>query len=105
MRIHYSVSGGLAYFPGLASPRTLDTAALPAEIGTDLTESVAASGFFALPHQVGVLPPGAADVPQYTLTIEDNGRAHTVRILDSVQEPTLQDLLQRVGALLDDAAC
>jgi hypothetical protein len=105
MRIHYSVSGGLAYFPGLARPRTLDTAALPPEIGADLANAVLASGFFALPHEVGVLPPGAADVRQYTLTIEDNGRAHTVQILDSVQEPTLQDLLQRVEALLDDAAC
>lgn len=100
MRIQYAISDGLAYFPGLIRPRTLDTETLPPDAARDLIESVSASGFFALPSQVGTIPTGAADMQQHTLTVEDNGRVHTVRILDSRRAPALQDLLQKVETQL-----
>ena len=100
MRIQHSVSGGLAYFPGLARPRILDTDTLPPEVARDLIETVSASGFFALPPLVGVMPAGAADMQKHTLTVEDNGRAHTVQISDCAPDPALQDLLQKVETQL-----
>ena len=66
MRIQYSVSGGLAYFPGLARPRALDTDTLPPEVASDLIQTVSASGFFALPPQVGAVRAGAADAQKHT---------------------------------------
>ncbi|HLK56500.1 MAG TPA: protealysin inhibitor emfourin [Chthonomonadaceae bacterium] len=103
MRIQHSVSGGLAYFPGLSRPRTLDTDTLPPEVANDLIESVSASNFFALPDQVGTAPAGAADLQQHTLTVEDNERSHTVRILETVRDPALQALLQKVETQLRKA--
>lgn len=96
MRIQHSISGGVAYFPGLARPRTLDTDTLPPDVARDLIETVSAAGFFALPSQVGTTLAGAADRQQYTLTVEDNGHTHTVQIVDSVRDPALQELLQKV---------
>ncbi len=100
MRIQHSVSGGLACFPGLARPRSLDTDTLPLEVANDLIETVSASGFFALPPLVGATPAGAVDMQKHTLTVEDNGRVHTVRIVDSCRAPALQDLLQKVETQL-----
>lgn len=101
MRIQYAVSGGLAYFPRLATPRTLDTDALSRETADDLKGAVAASNFFALPAQVGMAPPGAADLQTHTLTIEDHGQTHTVRILESVPDPALQELVNKVVSELN----
>lgn len=100
MRIQYSVSGGLAYFPGLARPRTLDTDSLPQDVARDLITTVRKSDFFALPDHVGATPAGAADMQKHTLTVEDGERTHTVQISDSVPDPVLQDLLQKVDSLL-----
>ncbi len=103
MRIDYSVSGGLAYFPGLARPRTLDTDALPPEAARALTQAAAAARFFTLPAQVGQSPAGAADLQTHTLTIEEDGKSRTVRIIEPVTDPALQDLLQKVRAQLPAA--
>jgi hypothetical protein len=96
LRIHHSVSGGLAFFPGLARPRILDTDKLPPDVARDLVESVSRADFFALPPLVGSSRPGAADVPKHTLTVEDNGRAHTVQIVETNHDTALQDLLSKI---------
>ena len=100
MRIQYSVLGGVAYFPGLARPRTLDTDALPPEVAKDLIETVSASDFFALPQRIDTAPSGSADLQKYTLTVEDNGRVHTVQIIETARASALQDLLRKVEAQL-----
>jgi len=37
---------------------------------------------------------GAADVRQYTITVEEGGRQHTVQLADPVEDPALQELLR-----------
>ena len=103
MRIQHSVSGGLAFFPGLARPRTLDTDLLPPDVARDLVESVSRADFFAQPPLVGAVQAGAADVQKHTLTVEDHGRAHTVQIVETNQDTALQDLLSKVETQMRSA--
>jgi hypothetical protein len=103
MRIHYAVSGGLAYFPGLAKPATLDLADLPDAVADEVRRLVDAARFFDLPRRVGAAPKGAADLQQHTLTIEDGQRVHTVQIVEPVTQPELAALLEKVQTYLRES--
>jgi len=96
VRIELQTSGGIAYFPGLARPVTVDSGNLPAEQAADLERQVEAARFFDLPAVVGGPSRGAADYRQYTLTVEASGKRHTVHLTDPVSDPALQALLQAV---------
>lgn len=96
MRIEFSEEGGIAHFPGLARPVTVDTDHLAKEEGEYLRQYVDASRFFDLPATVGVPPKGAADYRQYTLTVDDGRKKHTVRIPEPVEDPNLRELIQAV---------
>jgi hypothetical protein len=51
MRVVFATSGGVAYFPGLARPVTIDAAQLPEDEARKLADLVAASRFFDQPGQ------------------------------------------------------
>ena len=93
MRIEFKTEGGVAHFPGLSRPVVIDSESLSAEEGAELTRLVGAARFFERPSTVGTLLPGAADYRQYTITVEDGGRQHTVKLTDPVEDPALQQLL------------
>jgi hypothetical protein len=93
MRIHFKMEGGLAYFPGLSRPVTIDSSELPAAEATELQRLVDAAGFFDRPETSAPPPRGAADYQRYTITIEENGRRHTIELTDPVGDPDLQRLL------------
>ena len=93
MRIQYKMEGGIAYFPGLSKPIMINSDELPRQESDELKRLVNATSFFDLPAVIGSPPPGAADYRQYTITIEDNGKQHTVRLTDPVVDPNLQALL------------
>jgi hypothetical protein len=86
-------STGAAFFPGLAQPMTIDSATLPGEEAAELEGVVQAARFFDLPAVVGAMRRGAADYRQYSITVEDGGRRHSVRLTDPVEDPHLQRLL------------
>jgi hypothetical protein len=96
MRIEFTQTGGIAYFPGLNKPVTIEVDQLDKNEAEELKRLVEATGFFDLPTTVGAPAPGAADYQHYILTIEDGGRRHTVRILVPVENPMLQELVQAV---------
>lgn len=96
MRIEFTESGGLAYLPGLNKPVTIDVDCLDAGEAEQLRRSIEAARFFELPAAIGATTRGAADYQHYTLTVEDGGRRHTVRILVPVEDPALQDLVRTV---------
>ena len=98
MRIVHQRSGGLAYLPGLQRPVEIDGAALDATTCAHLRQLVEAAGFFDLPASVGRLPRGGADQQSETLTIEDDGRRHSVHLTAPPAEGPLHDLLQAVRA-------
>lgn len=96
MRISFSRSGGLAAFPGLAAPLTLDTASMAPADGGALERLVRDARFAELPARVGSAPAGAADLRTYEITVEDGGRSHTVRVTEPIADPALQSLVSRL---------
>ncbi len=94
MRIEFKREGGLAFFPGLSTPRAVDSRDLPAEQAETLERRVHAARFFEQPAVVGAVPPGGADRTRYTVTIEEGGRRHTVQLNEPVEEPQLHALLE-----------
>jgi hypothetical protein len=94
MHVQFKTEGGIAYFPGLSKPATIDSADLPGAEAERLRQLVEAAHFFALPAASRTLPKGAADYHQYTITIEDGQRHHTVRLADPIESPELQALVE-----------
>jgi hypothetical protein len=96
MRIQFKTEGGIAAFPGLSKPVTIDTNQLPKEEAAELERLVNTVRFFELPARARAAPPGAADYRQYTITVEDGGQHHTVQLDEFVAEPNLQALVRRL---------
>jgi hypothetical protein len=95
MRISFSESGGVAYFPGLNKPNTIEVDALPECDQQELRQLVAASRFFALPE--GRRPARALrGMQHYTLTISEGDRERTVCVPAPVESGPLQGLMQCV---------
>jgi hypothetical protein len=103
MRITFQRSGGVGYFPGLNRPVTLDCDQMPAEHRAELEHLIGAARFFSLPAEVGKPPPGARDMRDYTVTIEDRGRTHTVRFSENYENPEVAALVERLRHLADAA--
>ena len=93
MRIVFTTEGGLAYFPGLSRPVVIDSDDLPAPEAAELERLLGSARFFELPKNARALRHGAADYQQYTITVENGARRHTVRLADPVESPDLQALL------------
>jgi hypothetical protein len=96
MRISLSRSGGLASFPGLAAPFTLDTSAMAPAEASALETLVRDARFAELPSRVGSAPAGAADYRTYEITVEDGGRSHTACVVEPIADPALQALVSRL---------
>jgi hypothetical protein len=97
-RIEFSTEGGLASFPGLARPVVIDADSLDKDEAAQLKKLIEAANFFDLPAVVGSPAKGSADYQYSILTIDNGMRRHSVRILDSAENPALQALLQVVRA-------
>src|SRR5258708_38264184 len=93
MSIQYKMHCRIATFPGLSKPIMIDSEQLPKQESDDLKLLVNATLFFDLPTTMSSLSPGAADYHQYTITIEDEGKQHTVHLTDPIEDPNLQALL------------
>ncbi len=98
MRIQLKISGGVAYFPGLSQPITIDSDALPQQEAEELKRLVDEANFFALPPAVNVPAPGAADYRQYSITVDDEKRHHIIQATDPITDPHLQALLDYLQA-------
>jgi hypothetical protein len=93
MRVEFATEGGLAYFPGLSRPTVIDTASLPEADAAELARLLDQTDFFAQPALPRTLPKGAADYRQYTISVEDGKRRHTIRLIDPIEDPRLQALV------------
>ncbi len=98
MRIDFESGGGLAYFPGLAAKKTIDTSQLPSDQAAELARLVAAVNFFDLPAVIDP-PPGAADYKEYTITVAEAGREHTVSFPEMVDNPGLKALVNYLTSI------
>ncbi|MCF5370084.1 protealysin inhibitor emfourin [Pseudomonas sp. PA-4-8C] len=95
MRISIKESGGPAFFPGLAKPRTVELDALPEPDQQELRQLIEASGFFQLPQSTDPEPGNPGRV-HYTLTVAAGKRERTVCVLAPVNPPALDGLVQCV---------
>jgi hypothetical protein len=97
MRITFKTTGGIAYFPGLSEPKTVDLSTLPADRQREIQDLLDAARFFELPSRAPARR-GAADYQTHTITVADGDRQHTVEVSDPVP-PDLQRLLDLLGEL------
>jgi hypothetical protein len=93
MRIQFQTEGGIAFFPGLSKPVVIDSADMTKEQASKLQHLITAAGFFDLPAASRTLPKGAADYRQYTISVHDGKRRRTVRLIDPIEDPQLQALI------------
>ena len=102
MRVQFSVEGGLAAFPGLSKPVTIDSGDLSAAEAARLEQLVGAARFFDLPAATARRGAGASaihpDQRQYTITVQDGARRHTARLADPVESEELQALVDFLQA-------
>jgi hypothetical protein len=103
MRVQFQTSGGIAYFPGLAAPRTIEVDAIAEPQRRELIGLIEDCGFFALPAQMSA-PHGAADHRTYQITIEDEGRSHSVSVSEPVTSPSLARLIDLLSGLQGDTS-
>ncbi len=99
MRVQFQTEGGIAHFPGLSKPVTIDDAQLAQQDAAELHRLLGAARFFDLPAatrtRASAATParGAADYRQYTISVEDGDRRHTIRLADPIEDPDLQALV------------
>ena len=94
MRVIFQSEGGIAHFPGLSRPVTIEGDQLPEPAAEELRQLIEAARLFDQPAQVGSAAPGAADYRQYTITVEADGRSHTVRLTEPIGDPAMQRLVR-----------
>lgn len=89
-----ALEGGLAAFPGLAQPFTVDAAELEPEQADRLGALVAESGFFELSEEGRAV--GTPDARTYTVTVTRGGRSRTLTLTDPLPNPALRNLVNLV---------
>jgi len=98
VRVQFKTEGGVAVFPGLSKPVLIDSDELPATEADELKRLIDEAGFFEQPAMAGKPSRGAADYRQYTITIDDGERCHTVQVVDPITDPGLQALVEFLNA-------
>lgn len=93
MHVEFSSEGGIAHFPGLSAPVTIESDQLSDADAAELERLVGAARFFELPPTLGVPPRGAADYHRYTVTIDSGARRHTVQLTEPIADAALQRLV------------
>jgi hypothetical protein len=94
MRVIFQSEGGIAHFPGLSRPVTIEGDQLPEQAAEELRQLIEAARLFDQPAQVGNAARGAADYRRYTITVEAEGRSHTVRLTDPIGDSAMQRLVR-----------
>lgn len=93
MRVEFTTEGGIAHFPGLGKPVAISSEQLSESDAQKLKRLVNTVDFFDRPARANLPAPGAADYRQYTITIEEAGRRHTVRLTDPIDDPGFKELM------------
>ncbi len=92
MKIHFTTEGGFGYFPGLNKALVINTETLPAEEANHVEQLVSESGFFDILSK-RMAPSKGADLMKYTVTVENQGRQHTITLSDMESNSSLRNLL------------
>ena len=97
MRITLSIDGGLASFPGLRQPKTLDVSALSGPERDHVCALVdAVRHDLGHPNATGRPLVSRPDTRTYTLAIDDAGACHTIHLTEPVEDVRFAALLHSV---------
>jgi hypothetical protein len=94
MRMTFERTGG---FAGITMTKVFDTTTLPENEANQLRQLVDAADFFRLPATITSNTP-QPDRFQYQLTVEENGKQHTVEVSEQAVPGTLRPLLEWLTA-------
>ena len=89
MKVQWERTGG---FSGMRMAGSIDSRSLSDADARRLHELVEAAGFFELPEELSG-PAGGADRFLYTLTVEIDGRRHTVSTGEAAAPAALKSLI------------
>jgi hypothetical protein len=89
------MEGGLAHFPGLSAPIVIDTETLPPLERQRLEGLVSGARLLEQPMSVGSAA-GKADQRTYLLSVENAGQSHAVRVIEPVEDPGMQMLIDEL---------
>lgn len=92
MKIYFERTGG---FAGMRMTATVNTESLSPDKARELRDMVDAAAFFDLPALIAA-PTLEADRFRYKLTVEVEGRRHTVEMSDAAVPDALRPLLQKL---------
>ena len=92
MRIEFTRTGG---FAGMRMSSVLDTKDIPEGEAGELKQMVEAADFFNLPES---LTSGGADAFHYKITVESDGKVHTVEADERAVPPALMSLVKHLVA-------
>lgn len=93
MLVSLEVSGGFFAAPALNQPRTVDTAKIEPDRGTEIEQIIHEVRFFSLPTQLSSSRPGAADHFTYRLTVKDGTHVHSVEVSDPLPKGEIARLI------------
>jgi hypothetical protein len=92
MRIFFERSGG---FAGRTLTAELDTTSLSPDEAQKIRKMVEEAGFFHLPASIPA-PARGADALEYVVTVEEQGKQHTVRATEMTVPDALRPLLEHL---------
>lgn len=90
MQVQWERTGG---FAGMRMTATVDSESLSEEEARELRALVGQARFFELPEEIGG-PAEGADRFIYILTVEMEGRRHSVRTSEATAPPELRSLIR-----------
>ncbi len=88
-RVRFERSGGVA---GMRTATPIDSKSLPREEAQHLHDLIDRAGFFGLPEEI--LGPPRPDEFRYSITVEIDGKRHTVRTTDTAAPAQLKPLIE-----------
>ena len=94
MHIALSIDGGLASFPGLRRPVTVDSTRLPPERAARLRALVERARFFSAAPAAA--HPASADARSYTVRIDDGGQCRTLTLAEPIADAGLRELVSEI---------
>ncbi|HEY1327449.1 MAG TPA: protealysin inhibitor emfourin [Casimicrobiaceae bacterium] len=94
MRIELRVDGGLASFPGLRRPVTIDCDRLPPARAARLRGLVERARFFST--QAPASSAAARDARTYTIEVDDGTQCRTLTLPEPIDDAPLRELVAEI---------
>ncbi|HEX7329052.1 MAG TPA: protealysin inhibitor emfourin [Casimicrobiaceae bacterium] len=96
LRIDFGIEGGVAAFPGLAKPLTIDCADLPRQDAAKIEALVQRADFFG--RRVSARGASMPDARTYTIGVDDGAQCRTLRVEEPIADDAMRELVAELRA-------